>query len=57
VKHPVYTYIAHSKIWQRAAGWAPLLNNIDHDQPPVALEISIEPSVSVLVLLFYSFFS
>ena len=37
-------------MWQQAAGLTPLLDNICRDQPPVALEISTELTVSVLVL-------
>ena len=43
-------------MWQRAAGWTPLLDNVCHDQLPVALEISTELSVFVLVLFLYSLF-
>jgi hypothetical protein len=43
-------------MWQQAAGCTPLLENVCHDQPLAALEISKEPSVSVHVLFLYSLF-
>lgn len=44
-------------MWQQAECWTSLLDNICRDQPPVALEISTELPVSVLVLLLYSLLS